>query len=541
MISRGDSKHAIYLFVVCLSILIFLPCLYKELLGADSYLPRIVSSVIYGLPVVFLLSLVRNRWLFAVISGVVMAVSFAETMMVVLYDNYLIAGNILAVFSTNAEEGRAFLCSSVAAIGWSLPVVVAWLAAVYIRTSAVFGGAKSLILFGLSLLLMIGMLTYQLQFNWGGNITTRFYVEQNVLGRPPYNFWFQLKSIYDQSKLRDYIADSENMSFGATRPEVPDKEIYVLAIGESLRYDNLSLAGYGRSTTPHLDSLSNVTLYSDYYSTANLTMYSVPQIITRATPDSYVLSYKEKSLFKPFQECGFKTFVISPDNLLAESHTSYLSNGCDGMLALPALSDELIAHKIDSLASLYDKTFFIVQFFGNHGPYRNFREAQNVYHPNPVSDNASWSDYDAMVNAYDNTVLFTDYNIYSIIKTINRENTQSAFMMVSDHGADYDLGFGISDHGGNCSPRKAEYHVPLIFWHSNLWGENHSRKLVDFVSHKDLPVNADNIFYSVCDMADIVLGEPYSVPEWSLFSHDLQLHDRYILVPDGKNRLRVEN
>ena len=105
------------------------------------------------------------------------------------------------------------------------------------------------------------------------------------------------------------------MSFGARKAKTEGKEIYVLAIGESLRYSSLSLAGYRRSTTPLLESLDNLTLFSDYYSTANLTMYSVPQIVTRATPDDFLLNYKEKSIVSPFKECGFKVFVIAA-NLL---------------------------------------------------------------------------------------------------------------------------------------------------------------------------------------------------------------------------------
>jgi glucan phosphoethanolaminetransferase (alkaline phosphatase superfamily) len=80
--------------------------------------------------------------------------------------------------------------------------------------------------------------------------------------------------------------------------KIKEKETYVLAIGESLRYGNLSIAGYNRNTTPLLDTTQNVILYNNYYSTANLTMYSVPQIITRATPLNFELSYKEKSIFK---------------------------------------------------------------------------------------------------------------------------------------------------------------------------------------------------------------------------------------------------
>ena len=39
---------------------------------------------------------------------------------------------------------------------------------------------------------------------------------------------------------------------------------------------------------------------------------------------------------------------------------------------------------------------------------------------------------EGMVNSYDNTVLFTDFNVYHIIKAIDKPGYQSAFLMVSD-------------------------------------------------------------------------------------------------------------
>ena len=111
------------------------------------------------------------------------------------------------------------------------------------------------------------------------------------------------------------------MSFGAKRTaEEKRKEIYVLYIGESVRYENLTVSGYHRDTTPLLASLDNLVLYTDYYTTANLTMYSVPQIVTRATPDDYNLSYKERSIVKPFKECGFKVFVIGSNIMATTPH-----------------------------------------------------------------------------------------------------------------------------------------------------------------------------------------------------------------------------
>lgn len=372
----------------------------------------------------------------------------------------------------------------------------------------------------------------------GGNITTRFYVEQNVLSRPPYNFCFQSYNAIEQQWQKGYIKEAEKMKFGAKRPKINEKESYVLAIGESLRYDNLSLAGYGRKTTPLLETLENLTLFSDYYSAANLTMYSVPQIVTRATADNFVLNYQEKSIIQPFKECGFKTFVVCAGNLLGEKTNKYLVKGCDVLYSLEAGEDSRIAEIVDSLSCLYPKTFFIVQFKGNHGPYNNFKKEQNVYRPNPVFDNSSWTDHQAVVNAYDNTVLFTDYNVYHIIKAIDKPGYQSAFLMVSDHGADYDT--GVSDHGGNCNPRKAEYHVPLIVWNSKVWGDKYPQKKANLLLNKNKPVNSDNIFYSVCDMADITIDKKYSKPEWSVFAKNLKPHERKLLVPDGKNYIIVK-
>ncbi len=382
---------------------------------------------------------------------------------------------------------------------------------------------------------MLLFLFYQLYVKWDNNITVRFYVTQNILERPPYNFWCQMYNANKQICHRRYIEEASAMSFGARKMMKKGKEIYVLAIGESLRYDNLSLAGYGRSTTPLLESVDNLTLFSDYYSTANLTMYSVPQIVTRATPDDYLLNYKEKSIVSPFKECGFKVFVIAA-NLLG--YEKYLSSGCDSLIHLADSEDDRIAVLVDSLADIYEKSFFIVQYKGNHGPYNNFQKEQDVYHPNPVSDNVSWDNHEAMVNAYDNTVRFSDYNAYNLIKAIDRPETQSGLLMVSDHGADYDT--GVSDHGGNCNPNKAEYHVPMIVWYSNLWAERHKEKTTTLRLHKEKPVNADCVFYSVCDMADIVLHPNYSKPEWSVFSKTFIPHKRKLLVPDGKNAITLD-
>lgn len=530
---KNNWRAVVLLLVVCL-----IPLVYKEALSEEGFsLSRIISSVLYTLPVCFLLACISKKWVFAVVSSILMMVSFFETVMVVLYKNYIIAGNIIAALTTTADEGTGFVMSSLHALPWTLPIIAAFglLLWLYQKPKRVM---HNLLCAGIFAILSVGFLAYQLKIRFGGQITTRFYVEQNVLSRPPYNFWFQIYNAIEQQRMREYIKESDKMTFSATRPLNNNKEAYVLVVGESLRYDNLSLAGYGRKTTPLLETLDNLTLFSDYYSAANLTMYSVPQIVTRATADNFVLNYQEKSIIYPFKECGFKTYAISADNLICNQAYRYLVKGCDGIYNYDSGEDYRIASIVDSLSNIYPKTFFIVQFFGNHCPYRNFKKEQNVFRPNPVYDDVPWTNHEAMVNAYDNTVLFTDYNVYHIIKAIDKPEFQSAFIMVSDHGADYDT--GVSDHGGNCNPRKAEYHVPLIVWNSKAWGEKYPQKKDNLVKNKDLPLNSDNIFYSVCDMADITIDKKYAMNDWSIFVKNVKLHERKLLVPDGKNYIIVK-
>ena len=316
-----------WLTIFLLLILIIIPHIYLEILSEETFsISRILSSVLYSLPLCILVACIGKKSIYVALSFIIMMVSFFETVMVVLYKNYIIAGNIIAALTTTSDESTGFIMSSLHALPWTLPIIAAFglLLWLYQKPKRVM---HNLLCAGIFAILSVGFLAYQLKVRWGGQITTRFYVEQNVLRRPPYNFWFQICNAIEQQRMREYIKESDKMTFSATRPFNNSKEAYVLVVGESLRYDNLSLAGYGRKTTPLLETLDNLTLFSDYYSAANLTMYSVPQIVTRATADNFVLNYQEKSIIYPFKECGFKTYAISADNLICNQAYRYLV-GC---------------------------------------------------------------------------------------------------------------------------------------------------------------------------------------------------------------------
>ena len=161
---RGNNwQTVVLLMVVCL-----IPMIYKEAFSGEGVsVSRITSSVLYTLPWCFLVACIRKKWVFAVVSSIMMMVSFFETIMVALYKNYVIAGNIIAALTTTSDEGTGFVMSSLHILPWTLPVFIAFGSSLCFfqmpkRLKANLCGA---VFFAV---LSVGFLTYQLKIRWGG-------------------------------------------------------------------------------------------------------------------------------------------------------------------------------------------------------------------------------------------------------------------------------------------------------------------------------------------------------------------------------------
>lgn len=514
--------------VLLLLLMIYPVCVYCAKSSAG--LSYIFTSVIFALPVIAFSLLCSKRWLYCILVSLLTIFSIIELTMVDLYGGFLQPGNIISTLWTDQREASEFYQTNLHEVWKWIPLVLLCIAACW--TYRPLKITKKVYAISIAILLAIPSLfcTYKLTCYYRNDSRTlRYYLNNIVWNRPPYNVVYasiRAHHILEQRKLIELAA---NVHFGAHRDSVPAcKEIYVLGIGESMRYENLSLNGhYPRTTTPRLEALDNIILYDNYYSQACLTMFSVPQIITRATPSNFELNYAERSIIEPYRECGFSTYTIVNNNLL--SYEQYLSAGCDYLINVS--SDIEVAYVIDSLVKRHDKLFILCQFLGNHHFYTNYDKAHDIYHPNS-HDPGVGSSHEAVANAYDNTVLYADYVLSSIIDAIDVEDALSAMMFVSDHGEIIGVG-----HGGNCAPTKEEYHVPYIFWWSDSYAELHSSFITCARNNKCAKLNGDNIFYSVCALADIQLDSAYSEPFWNILSPDFQEHERLILLPDGSSTI----
>ncbi len=338
--------------------------------------------------------------------------------------------------------------------------------------------------------------------------------------------------------IEQHKEDNASFVYRAQRTDTIDQpEIYVWAIGESLCYSHLSLNGqYERQTTPLLEQQANLLLFSDYYANATLTQHAMPMLLTPSTTDTYKDHFQYQSIASAFRETGFRTALISHRaQLMNNGYHDYLAADFDTTIFVK--HDSLIAQEMIRLAERESKLFIVTNYLGNHMFYTNRTNDCLVWRPDYNADAGCKSD-SLFWNAYDNSILYTDRILNNEIEVLKQIDGFCAWLFVSDHG-EY-ISPLVSGHGHTYHPTKDEYHVPLMVWYSDEYQTAHLDKISNCLRHKDEPVCADHVFWSMLDMADIRIDSTLQEEGMSVFDDTLLRHRRTLLLPDGKSVMDLD-
>lgn len=289
-----------------------------------------------------------------------------------------------------------------------------------------------------------------------------------------YNLYLAVERSWISAHYQERVA---NYRFDAVATHPKDSvEVYVMVIGETARSNNFSLYGYHRDTNPMLTTLvsdSSLIVFRDVRTESNTTHKSVPMLLTSASASDYPALYREKGIIAAFKEAGFHTSFIS-NQLPNHSFIDFLGMEADSCLfikeaerAKDNVSDmELLPIVKGILEKGRKKEFIVLHTYGSHFKY-NERYPRNMSHFLP--DNESQAKYEnrlQLVNAYDNTIRFTDKFLYELSSILSSSACQSAWLYTSDHGEN------IYDDNRNkflhASPNPSEYElrVPLLAWTS---------------------------------------------------------------------------
>lgn len=323
-----------------------------------------------------------------------------------------------------------------------------------------------------------------------------------------------IEAIKTNNNNKKFEKEIDKFSFKAQQiSKTQEDELYILVIGETARRHNFHLYGYPRETTPELDTIKNLVAFTDVNSAATLTLLSVPQIITRASPDHFDLQYKEKTIVDLFHEAGFYTAWVGIQDI-STPLVQRLKTVCDytffskSDVGSSQFYDGDVLQKIQQIVAdkTHRKKLIIIHSLGSHFRYSN-RYPSDFAKFKPTISSSGYSDIslkhkDKLVNSYDNSILYTDFFLSSVIRVAETTNTVSGLIYLSDHGENlYDDNKTIF-HGGE-KPTPYEYEIPYLVWYSKDYQALYPEKVEALHRNKNKKASSTATFYSLADMANI--------------------------------------
>lgn len=191
---------------------------------------------------------------------------------------------------------------------------------------------------------------------------------------------------------------------------------------------------------------------------------------------------------------------ISYENLSREKDERFCHDGeCnDGILV------ERLRRHLDEIT---DDTVLILHQIGSHGPAYFLRYPPEFEKFKPACSTVQFADctQQEIINAYDNTIVYTDHVLSQIIDLLKSRSDKFATSMlyISDHGES--LGeSGLYLHGlPYFIAPDTQTKVPFIAWFSDDFVKTMRLDLSCLVAKKEQSYSHDNLFHSILGIMDI--------------------------------------
>lgn len=289
---------------------------------------------------------------------------------------------------------------------------------------------------------------------------------------------------YRTALSEGYEESSADFTFGATAVTDSVPEVIVFVIGETSRAGNWQLNGYDRPTNPRLSKRNGLVSFSKALSESNTTHKSVPLLMSHLGAESFGDSiYNVKSVIAAFGEAGFRTAWISN-----QQHNGSLIDffGMEADSSKFLVDDGNIHLDMDLCPELEGflgesgdrPVFAVLHTYGSHFNYKE-RYPQEYEHFLP-DDNmqADKGNREQLLNAYDNSILYTDALLDSVASVLEKSGRPAAMLYIADHGEDiFDDSRERFLHASP-TPTYSQLHVPVILWMSDSYALRHPERLL---------------------------------------------------------------
>ncbi len=337
---------------------------------------------------------------------------------------------------------------------------------------------------------IIGILSYFIFENYKYGIFTR---------RLPYNVIVAAREYFHKNNI---ILKPVNSSLKASA----DSLSVVFILGESVRADHLQLNGYSRKTNPLLSKRENIISFPNTYTPLTYTAISVPQILTDATlTDDY--SLPKYSLIDVLNYAkigtnwiGNQTPEKSYEIFINQSKFSKIIDPLHSELSFQKEYDEKLLPWFKTVFNPQKNQFTTIHMMGSHWWYETrYPETFRIFKPVIKNKHIQSNSKEEMVNSYDNTILYLDYFINETIKHIEKYNSNTLVIYLSDHG---EL-LGENDLWLHAQPGKETQNPAMLIWYSDKFEKKHRNLITGLKSNSGKKLDLDFFFPSIISLFEI--------------------------------------
>ncbi len=261
--------------------------------------------------------------------------------------------------------------------------------------------------------------------------------------------------------------------------------LLLLVIGETARADHFALNGYARATNPEL-TRQDVLSFRHVTSCGTNTAASLPCMFSHLGRAAFEARARDhENLLDLAQRAGMAVLWLDNQagckSLCERVPNAFARDAVAGAPPLPAglcdgdeCLDAALLHNLDArLAALPADArergvLLVLHQMGSHGPayFKRSPPERKPFQPECTTSVLQQCEHAALINAYDNSIAYTDHVLAQAIEWLRTHQTRYAttLLYVSDHGES--LGENnLYLHGLPYAFAPIEQtHVPMLWW-----------------------------------------------------------------------------
>jgi len=294
----------------------------------------------------------------------------------------------------------------------------------------------------------------------------------------------------------------------------------IVVIGESASKAHMSAYGYPRITTPYADRLiadGEMIRFDSAYSNHTYSNPTVSRALTAASNYNGKRWSGEPSALSVANAASISTTWISNklkfgpwDNVMSvigddAQRTIHINSKIGKNLVSNRFDGALVPLVEQALAADDSHKLIFVHLQGSHVDYSaRYPKSQIRFkgrlEPNLVGSALNFPNFNVdVVNAYDNSIYYTDSVLKQIVELLKKQDNSAAMLYFSDHGENV---FARKSHNAALF----EYDmaaIPLMLWANKSWQQTYQTKWQNLIANINKVFTNDHIFETVLGLTGV--------------------------------------